>query len=207
MPRTYETTVFEYRELSDKAKARARDWYREGGFHYDWWDFVKADFTTILAMAGMHEITDISFSGFCCQGDGASFTGTYYGRGDALKEIKAHAPQDKRLHEIFESFEALTLALDGPCGAEITRPYGGNYVHECTMYVNDVWRGNRDESMSDDDSGLAMEMLQEVLRRLAKWYYDQLEKEWDHLNSDDAIAESIEANEYEFHMDGRRAST
>lgn len=30
MPRIMETKVFKFEELSDKAKEKARDWYREG---------------------------------------------------------------------------------------------------------------------------------------------------------------------------------
>jgi len=32
------TDVYTFDELSDSAKEKAREWYREGGFSYDWWD-------------------------------------------------------------------------------------------------------------------------------------------------------------------------
>lgn len=38
-----ETKVFEFGELSDSAKEKARAWYREGALDYDWWDSTYED--------------------------------------------------------------------------------------------------------------------------------------------------------------------
>ena len=32
--------VYQFNELSDRAKERAREWYREGALDYDWWENV-----------------------------------------------------------------------------------------------------------------------------------------------------------------------
>lgn len=42
-----QTTVYTFDELSDKAKEKARDWYREGALDYDWWDSVYEDAANI----------------------------------------------------------------------------------------------------------------------------------------------------------------
>ena len=44
----------------------------------------------------------------------------------------------------------------------------------------------------------------EALRDLARWLYRQLEAEYDHLTSDEAIEEGIIVNEYTFTEAGRR---
>ena len=44
----------------------------------------------------------------------------------------------------------------------------------------------------------------EVIRDLARWLYCQLEAEYDHLASDEAIEEGIIVNEYTFTEAGRR---
>jgi hypothetical protein len=44
----------------------------------------------------------------------------------------------------------------------------------------------------------AEEIVTEALRNLARWLYRQLEAEYDHLTSDEAIEEGIIANEYTF---------
>lgn len=33
----------QYDELSEKAKGKARDWYREGALDYEWWDCIYED--------------------------------------------------------------------------------------------------------------------------------------------------------------------
>jgi hypothetical protein len=44
----------------------------------------------------------------------------------------------------------------------------------------------------------------EALRDLARWLYRQLEAEYDHLASDEAIEERIIVNAYTFTEEGRR---
>lgn len=36
-------TLYQYDELSEKAKAKARDWYREDALDYEWWDSIYED--------------------------------------------------------------------------------------------------------------------------------------------------------------------
>lgn len=40
---TITRTYYKFSELSDEAKERARDWWREGALHYDWWDCIYED--------------------------------------------------------------------------------------------------------------------------------------------------------------------
>ena len=53
MPDVIETTVYRLDELSDTAKDKARAWYREGGFDYDWYDAVYEDFQRIAEILGI----------------------------------------------------------------------------------------------------------------------------------------------------------
>jgi len=43
MSKKVEIEVFKYDELSDEAKSVARDWYRQGGLDYEWWDCIYED--------------------------------------------------------------------------------------------------------------------------------------------------------------------
>jgi hypothetical protein len=45
--KTIETRVFTFDELEDKAKDKARDWYRQGLFDYDWYECTYGDAKTI----------------------------------------------------------------------------------------------------------------------------------------------------------------
>ena len=53
MPETICTTVYQFSELSDAAKDKARSWYRELGPHDDWWDAVYEDFGRICDIIGI----------------------------------------------------------------------------------------------------------------------------------------------------------
>lgn len=41
--RIKETKVYQYDELSDKAKEKARDWFREASSGYEWWESTYED--------------------------------------------------------------------------------------------------------------------------------------------------------------------
>lgn len=41
--RIIETKAYLFDELTDKAKEKARDWYREGALDYEWWDCTYED--------------------------------------------------------------------------------------------------------------------------------------------------------------------
>lgn len=45
--KTITTTVYEFDELNDKAKEKARDWWREHVLDYDWWEYLCEDAKTI----------------------------------------------------------------------------------------------------------------------------------------------------------------
>jgi Xaa-Pro aminopeptidase len=40
MPKIIEIAVHEFHELSDKAKEKARAWFREGVGDWDWYEFI-----------------------------------------------------------------------------------------------------------------------------------------------------------------------
>lgn len=62
----------------------------------------------------------------------------------------------------------------------------------------------RDSQTYQDMTADAEEIVIEALRDLARWLYRQLEREYDYLSSDEAVDETITANEYTFTKAGRR---
>lgn len=75
----------------------------------------------------------------------------------------------------------------------------GRGSHEMATEIRVYNDGYFDCSEQDQDE------IAETLRDYMHWIYRQLEKEYDYLNSDEAVDESIKANEYEFTEDGTRA--
>ena len=53
MPMIVETQLFTFNELSDDAKEKAREWYRQGHLDDDWWDTVYSDFEAICEILGI----------------------------------------------------------------------------------------------------------------------------------------------------------
>jgi len=45
--KTVEIELFSYAELEDDAKEKACDWYREGSYDYEWWEYIYEDAKTI----------------------------------------------------------------------------------------------------------------------------------------------------------------
>ena len=210
MPAIIKTEVFTFDELSDDARDRARAWCSEGALDYDWWSFVYDDFSSICKILGIDLKTRpvrlmggdtrrkpcIQFSGFCSQGDGASFEVDLYAYArNSLTQIKAHAPNDRELHDIAARLNAIQRRNFYQLYARVDQR--GRYVHENTMQV-DV---RRDDAEMTADAG---DTITEAMRDLARWLYRQLQSEYDHLTSDESVEDGIIANEYTFTEAGRR---
>ena len=212
MPEIIETIVYRLDELSDAAKGAARQWYREGGFDYDWFEFVYDDFERICAILGISLRTRpvrlfgggtrskpcIWFSGFWSQGDGAAYECYWSHSRGAAASIRDYAPTDATLHDIADRLQAIQRRNFYQLAAEVS--HRGRYYHEYTMSV-DV---TRDSPSGQPLTADAEEVVTEALRDLARWLYRQLEAEYDHLTSDEAIEEGIIVNEYTFTEAGRR---
>lgn len=199
--RTIQKTIYLYNELpTEAAKAKAREWYKETGLDYEWWDSVYDDAKTILGAIGFSGV-DICFTGFSCQGDGASFTGNYGLAAGWRGALREYCPLESEVFAVAESLDALQAKHDGRLTATVVRDrYGySRYCHPGTMAATLYDEGGDSEVPEADEA----EFL-ELARKLARWVYRNLEAEWDHLNGDESVSETIEANEYEFCGDGSR---
>ncbi|MFU0506392.1 antitoxin of toxin-antitoxin stability system [Pseudaminobacter sp. NGMCC 1.201702] len=212
MPEIVQTTVFRLDELSDAAKEKARAWYREGGFDSDWHDAVYEDFQRIAEILGLalktrtirlmgggaRQTPCIWFRGFWSQGDGACFETFYSYQKEAPRRIREYAPQDTELHRIADGLQAVQRRNFYQLRAEAS--HRGHYYHEYCMSIS----VERDSPSWQDMTADAEEAITEALRDLARWLYQQLEREYDHLSSDEAVDDSIAANQYTFTETGRR---
>ena len=212
MSKVIVTTVYQLDELSDAAREKARAWYREGSFDYDWFDAVYEYFQHICDILGVRLKTRavrlygghtrqepcIWFRGFWSQGDGACFEAYYAWQPQASRQIRDYAPQDAGLHRIADALQAIQRRNFWQLHAEIR--HRGNYYHEYCMVIavgRDCATG---QAMTVD----AETSVSEALRELARWLYRRLEDEYACLTSDDAVDEAIAANEYTFTESGHR---
>ena len=170
--RTEALHIYTYEELSDEAKAKARDWYRKNDDN-EYSEFVIDDAKEVAALMGW-EIDKVYYSGFWSQGDGACFEGIMrYNKGCA-KLVKAYTNEASVKHR-------------------------GHYQHEmCTEFDcgdtrhNYGWLQNPE---AEDD-------IKEIARDFMRWIYKRLEAEYEYSVSDEVVAETIIANGYEFTEDG-----
>lgn len=212
MPMIVETKLFAFDELSDAAKEKAREWYRQGNLDYEWWDTIYADFQAICEILGIALKTHpvklmgggirrkpcIYFRGFGSQGDGASFEVDCYSyvKGSVARII-TYAPNDDELHAIVRRLADIQRRNFYQLYARADQR--GRYSHQNTMHI-DVCRD--DVAMTAD----AEEVVSEALRDLARWLYHRLEREYNYLQSDEMVDEAIIANAYTFTAAGERFS-
>lgn len=200
-------TEFSFDELDEHAKQKARDAYTSGDYPgYEWWDYTYEDAVRMGALIGInisttshqgrlgktYQTTDIHFSGFCSQGDGACFEGNYRFVPDAIKNIQQETT-DEELLRIAQGLAThqMTRRLLGReyFGASITT--SGNYSHSGTMRVELVVPDD-DEDDVDRQPYLAMEDdMTRLMRDFADWIYKQLEAEYDYLTSDEYVDERL----------------
>jgi hypothetical protein len=74
------------------------------------------------------------------------------------------------------------------------------YYHEYCMAIS----VERDSPIWQDITEDGEEVVTEAFRDLARWLYRQLEREYEHLTSDEVVDEAIAANGYTFTEAGRR---
>ena len=191
MPIKRSVTLYHYSELSDKAKAKAREKERESALDYEWWDSIYEDFIEICNCLGI-ELKDrgngekaIWFSGFCHQGDGACFEGVFRGNPDAVQAIKSHAPQDEVLHRIAQYLVDEVVLPNASVFVRIS--HSGRYYHAYSMIFQDAVVEDGDGIEEDMPAG-QWEIVRESLQDLAKWLYKTLNDQYDYLMSDECIA-------------------
>lgn len=205
MSRTVKVTLYQFDELSDAAKETARQWWRECIETADYADFVLEDFGRVCEVLGVAvkcRESDhgecVYWSGFSYQGDGASFEGSYCYMPGSRKRIREYAPLDKRLHRIADDLADMQRRHFYRLSATITK--SGYYQHSGTMDVA-VEDGRGVEVWGD-----AAEVVTDAMRALADWLYGELNRAFWSAMEDDNVDENICINEYDFTVDGKRAS-
>jgi hypothetical protein len=202
-----ETPVYTFDELSDEAKERARDWFREGvGEDAFWAESVIEDFGRICDLIGIaldtHPVTLMSgktrydpsvwYSLGYTQSDFAGFDGSYAYKTGAAKKLREYAPQDQKLHAIGDALQALQA----------------RYAYAITAMIkhSDYW-GLTVEP--ETRTGRVMEPgdvreLADAFKALCRWLYAALQGEYEYQTSNEQLDDGIRANEYTFTEDGKR---
>lgn len=210
--RTIETTVFQFKELSNAAKEKAREWYRRGldGDNY-FSESVIEDAAEIAAMMGLdvnqrtarlmgggtRQEPAIYWSGFSSQGDGACLEGTWRAKDVIGGAVAEHVGDSESCREIRRiAAEFARLAAEWPSASFTVSRSDPRYSHEHSVSFDfDI---SQDATSTED----AEHDLTEASRDFMRWIYRALEQEYNYNRANEQVDESIEANEYEFTEDG-----
>jgi len=173
--------------------------------HYDWWDGVYEQFKRDLDAIGI-EVDRMYFSGFWSQGDGACFEGKVTDWAAFLESVgytctaltalagRAWVFRVKHnghyYHEHCTSFSSDLASPDDYSESEMD-----DFLHYSSPYDTDIQnaafvailRGYNFSSLHDE--------FEEAFRGHMRDLYGRLEAEYDHLTSDEAVLESLDAND------------
>ena len=179
--RVIEKTIYQFDELSDAAKEKAREWFR--GIADDWGaESVIDDARRIGALIGF-DVDEIYWRGFWSQGDGACWTGSVAYSTGCAAAVARECPQDAKIQRIAREWQELQRR--------------NFYRVRGSVSANDRYlRTSVDADPVD---------INQIVSDFADWIYRALEKEYEYQMSDECVDESIRANEYGFDEDGNRA--
>ncbi len=195
--RIIETKVYLFEELSQKAREKAIQIARECVEFSDYAGHTIEEAKTIAAMMGWN-ISEVHYSGFYSQGDGACFVGGMQYKNNCLEAVQTYAPTDMVLHNIAKRWHA--LQNDNGFALSATVKQSGHYSHEyCTEFEcfdSRAQDGFVESTETEDD-------IKEIAREFMHWIYKQLQDEYDYQTSDSTTEEMLSNNDCEFTEDGK----
>jgi hypothetical protein len=183
-------TVYELDEVKEEAIEKNR--YINVDFD-DWYDFTFHDWKEKLEKIGFCN-AEIHFSGFSSQGDGACFDNDAYHMDLdlLLKNVDLTDEEREKIYNLKGDFE-LTIER-----------IGFHYCHENTRVIN-----LEQFYIEDEESKNLLyhfeNLLEDLRESLCIQIYEDLEKEYNYLTSDDAVYETLQANGYYFEVNGQIA--
>lgn len=164
-----------------------------------WWDCTYEMFKERMAEQGIL-VTDIYFSGFYSQGDGACFEGYIE---DTKKFLATNFKPDE--------YPFIRKLLEHGGDIKFSCGHFGHYYHENSVafdidndifgYVLPITTDFHDQIVLAWDEALSLEMEEftddskEIFRNNMRQLYRELEQDYDYLTSDEAVWEAIESNE------------
>jgi len=188
-----ETKVYNYDELSEKAKQKARDWFTTNLEFSP--KYIIDIYTKKLEALGFYDIT-IHYSGFYSQGDGAMFQGNWNKELFNLKEST----------ELFLGEEVCYIKLFADLVKietveNVEIHHFGHYYH----YNSKSIQYNFSEKSSDSSIEDAFEKdFNEVYVDLCKDLYQALEKHYEDETSECSVEANTRESEYTFTENGTR---
>ena len=182
--------------ITEELRCELIEKYCDINVDHDWWQYTYEDFKLRMQEKGI-TVDEMNFTGFYSQGDGASFTG----RVDMIQFLKVHGLEEHYMGATF-------FAGQGELWAEITRG-SSRYSHENSVSVNvipDTYNNFEDgstraevyatmEEVLDSEMDDLQEQVEDICKSYMRDLYSELRDEYEHLTSEEAVWDTIVANE------------
>jgi hypothetical protein len=178
--------------------------YRDINVNHDWWDFVEEDFKEKMEANGI-EVDKIYFSGFWSQGDGACFEGYISCTETFLDKCCKPLPDGT------DEYPTIRVVVANGGRVRLTVRHSGHYYHEnCTSWSMDMDYPSNVLPTPTDFHQQVVEQYDKlfeaeadafekeatmILKGFMRALYRELEQEHDHLTSDEAVTDTIIAND------------
>lgn len=173
--KTVQVNIYKFSELSETAKQKAIEKHSDINVDYQWWECTYEDAKNI----------------------GLKITGFDLDRADYCKGEFIETPTyiaNKIMTEHGEHCETYKTAVN----------FLAEYVNLAERYSDGIKTDIVTEENEYEFDSEADELETEFLSSLLEDYKTILKHEYEYLTSEEAIIETIEANEYEFTEDGER---
>lgn len=178
-----------FNELTTEQQARAIDKNRDINVDYDGWcEHVTHEYHTKLEALGFEGV-ESQYSGFCSQGDGASFTASNIDIEKFLRSTKRWSHY-RKLQEFIKINEIT---------GEVKRDHGSRYSHYNTTeaFLSGDWQIDLTPAQQALYDELQKE-LDDYITEQGKAYYSDLDTCYYDLISDENVKETIIANDMDF---------
>lgn len=175
MPRleVTEKWLYKFDELSDDAKQKAVQCFHDINVDYEWWDYIYEDAKTIGCKISSFDLDRNKHCDFSLV-DGAN---------EIVDKILENHGEDCDTYKLAKSFRT-------------------DWDMLVEKYSDGINKNVVTEENEDDFDNEADDLINKFEKDLSECYASSLQREYDYLTSEEAIIETIQANEYEFDIDG-----
>jgi hypothetical protein len=220
-----EEKAYSFEDLPEESKEKALEKNRDINVDYqDWHDPAIEGFEEDMKELGLEDVI-VEYSGFYSQGDGASFTARVDDEEKFLRDAlgitnstefldmgddEDTSKEDDDLRQLMGDLRNIGFDTREKLKPEdlyinIER-ISRSYSHENTIAASvemeelDIEDDDRDwDKFRDEMESIVTEWARDKSQEL----YRSLEKDWDSLQSDEEVAETLIAGEYKFNLEGK----
>lgn len=193
--KTKTINLYEFDECSDELKAKILDNLRDINVdHDDWHEHIIDRFTEETKE---FDVIRVYYSGFWSQGDGAMFE---YDKVNLFDQFVAQL----ELSPMRKSWLKTQGYVTGYGKHRGYYYHSGCCEHYLSLESNFTWtEAERFANWISSFEEQFQDYVKEIYENLCSELYRDLKKEYDYYTSDEAIIETIQANEYTFNEDGK----